>query len=262
MFPYPSGAGLHVGHPLGYTATDILARFKRMQGYNVLHPMGWDAFGLPAEQYAIETGTHPKITTLRNINHFRSQLKSLGFSYDWDREISTTEPGYYKWTQWIFLQLFKRGLAYQAEVPVNWCPALGTVLANEEVVDGVSERGHHPVIRKPMRQWMLKITAYADRLLEDLDDLDWPESVKEMQRNWIGRSEGAEMEFCALDNDGKERDIKITVYTTRPDTIFGATYLVVAPEHSLIQSLVSLAQSKSVCSFASLQYSFLFLSYL
>ncbi|PQQ07990.1 leucine--tRNA ligase chloroplastic/mitochondrial [Prunus yedoensis var. nudiflora] len=204
-----SGAGLHVGHPLGYTATDILARLKRMQGYNVLHPMGWDAFGLPAEQYAIETGTHPKITTLKNIDRFRSDsilfilsldvyksvneetwliLKSLGFSYDWDREISTTEPEYYRWTQWIFLQLLKRGLAYQAEVPVNWCPALGTVLANEEVVDGVSERGGHPVIRKPMKQWMLKITAYADRLLEDLDDLDWPESIKEMQRNWIGRS--------------------------------------------------------------------------
>ncbi|KAJ6725206.1 LEUCYL-TRNA SYNTHETASE [Salix viminalis] len=246
MFPYPSGAGLHVGHPLGYTATDILARLKRMQGYNVLHPMGWDAFGLPAEQYAIETGTHPKITTLRNINRFRSQLKSLGFSYDWDREISTTEPQYYKWTQWIFLQLLKRGLAYQAEVPVNWCPALGTVLANEEVVDGVSERGGHSVIRKPMRQWMLKITAYADRLLEDLDDLDWPESVKEMQRNWIGRSEGAELEFCVLNSDGKERDIKITVYTTRPDTVFGATYLVVAPEHSLLPSLMSLSQRESV----------------
>ncbi|KAL2473415.1 tRNA synthetase class I family protein [Forsythia ovata] len=246
MFPYPSGAGLHVGHPLGYTATDILARLKRMQGFNVLHPMGWDAFGLPAEQYAIETGTHPKITTLRNINRFRSQLKSLGFSYDWDREISTTEPEYYKWTQWIFLQLLKRGLAYQAEVPVNWCPALGTVLANEEVIDGVSERGGHPVIRKPMRQWMLKITAYADRLLEDLDDLDWPESVKEMQRNWIGRSEGAELEFCLVDTNGLERDNKIIVYTTRPDTIFGATYLVVAPEHVLLSSIVSDAQRKQV----------------
>lgn len=246
MFPYPSGAGLHVGHPLGYTATDILARLKRMQGYNVLHPMGWDAFGLPAEQYAIETGTHPKITTLRNINRFRTQLKSLGFSYDWNREISTIEPAYYKWTQWIFLQLLKRGLAYQAEVPVNWCPALGTVLANEEVVDGVSERGGHPVIRKPMRQWMLKITEYADRLLDDLDDLDWPESVKEMQRNWIGRSEGAEMEFRVLDSDGQERDIKITVFTTRPDTIFGATYLVVAPEHPLLSSLVSTMQRQNV----------------
>ncbi|XP_058200374.1 leucine--tRNA ligase, chloroplastic/mitochondrial isoform X2 [Rhododendron vialii] len=246
MFPYPSGAGLHVGHPLGYTATDILARLKRMQGFNVLHPMGWDAFGLPAEQYAIETGTHPKLTTLRNIDRFRSQLKSLGFSYDWDREISTTEPEYYKWTQWIFLQLLKRGLAYQAEVPVNWCPALGTVLANEEVVDGVSERGGHPVIRKPMRQWILRITAYADRLLDDLDDLDWPESIKEMQRNWIGRSEGAEVDFFVLDTDGQNRDMKITVYTTRPDTIFGATYLVLAPEHCLLSSIVSESQSKDV----------------
>ncbi|XP_022949941.1 leucine--tRNA ligase, chloroplastic/mitochondrial [Cucurbita moschata] len=246
MFPYPSGSGLHVGHPLGYTATDILARFKRMQGYNVLHPMGWDAFGLPAEQYAIETGTHPKITTLRNINRFRSQLKSLGFSYDWDREISTIEPDYYKWTQWIFLQLLKRGLAYQAEVPVNWCPALGTVLANEEVVDGVSERGGHPVIRKPMRQWMLKITAYADRLLDDLDDLDWPESIKDMQRNWIGRSEGAEIDFCVLDSNGKDSDLKITVYTTRPDTLFAATYLVVAPEYSFLTSITSPKESKKV----------------
>lgn len=246
MFPYPSGAGLHVGHPLGYTATDILARLKRMQGFNVLHPMGWDAFGLPAEQYAIETGTHPKITTMRNISRFRSQLKSLGFSYDWDREISTIEPEYYKWTQWIFLQLLKRGLAYQAEVPVNWCPVLGTVLANEEVVDGVSERGGHPVTRKPMRQWMLKITAYADRLLDDLDELDWPESLKEMQRNWIGKSEGAELNFPVLDSHGQERDTRITVYTTRPDTIFGATYLVLAPEHSLLSSLVSAEQSKFV----------------
>ncbi|XP_073299046.1 leucine--tRNA ligase, chloroplastic/mitochondrial isoform X1 [Primulina huaijiensis] len=246
MFPYPSGAGLHVGHPLGYSATDILARLKRMQGFNVLHPMGWDAFGLPAEQYAIETGAHPKFTTMKNIDRFRSQLKLLGFSYDWDREISTTEPEYYKWTQWIFLQLLKRGLAYQAEVPVNWCPALGTVLANEEVVDGVSERGGHPVIRKPMRQWMLKITAYADRLLEDLDDLDWPESVKEMQKNWIGRSEGAELQFHVLDDDEPERDLKITVYTTRPDTIFGATYLVLAPEHELLSSIVSNAKSQDV----------------
>ncbi|KAI3941448.1 hypothetical protein MKW98_022455 [Papaver atlanticum] len=246
MFPYPSGAGLHVGHPLGYTATDILARYKRMQGCNVLHPMGWDAFGLPAEQYAIETGTHPKTTTLKNIGRFRAQLKSLGFSYDWDREISTTEPEYYKWTQWIFLQLFKQGLAYQAEVPVNWCPALGTVLANEEVVDGVSERGGHPVIKKPMRQWMLKITAYADRLLEDLNDLDWPESIKEMQRNWIGRSEGAEMGFCVLDHEDQEQEISITIYTTRPDTIFGATYLVVAPEHPLLSLLISEGQKKCV----------------
>ncbi|VVB07780.1 unnamed protein product [Arabis nemorensis] len=246
MFPYPSGAGLHVGHPLGYTATDILARLRRMQGYNVLHPMGWDAFGLPAEQYAIETGTHPKTTTLKNIDRFRVQLKSLGFSYDWDREISTTEPDYYKWTQWIFLQLYKRGLAYQAEVPVNWCPALGTVLANEEVVDGVSERGGHPVIRKPMRQWMLKITAYADRLLEDLDELEWPESIKEMQRNWIGRSEGAELNFSILDGEGRETDKKITVYTTRPDTLFGATYMVVAPEHHLLSYFVSAEQKQQV----------------
>eukprot|EP00268_Persea_americana_P035000 TRINITY_DN3456_c0_g1_i6.p1 TRINITY_DN3456_c0_g1~~TRINITY_DN3456_c0_g1_i6.p1 ORF type:complete len:671 (-),score=118.38 TRINITY_DN3456_c0_g1_i6:2084-4096(-) len=246
MFPYPSGAGLHVGHPLGYTATDILSRYKRMQGFNVLHPMGWDAFGLPAEQYAIETGTHPKVTTMKNIGRFRSQLKSLGFSYDWDREISTAEPQYYKWTQWIFLQLLKKGLAYQAEVPVNWCPALGTVLANEEIVNGLSERGGYPVIRKPMRQWILKITAYADRLLEDLDELDWPESIKEMQRNWIGRSDGAEMEFCVLDLDGQERGLKLAVYTTRPDTIFGATYLVVAPEHPSLSSLVSEAQSKCV----------------
>ncbi|KAL9236597.1 hypothetical protein vseg_011245 [Gypsophila vaccaria] len=246
MFPYPSGAGLHVGHPLGYTATDILARFKRMQGFNVLHPMGWDAFGLPAEQYAIDTGTHPKITTARNIERFRSQLKLLGFSYDWDREISTTEPEYYKWTQWIFLQLLKRGLAYQAEVPVNWCPALGTVLANEEVIDGLSERGGHPVIRKPMRQWMLKITAYADRLLEDLEELDWPESLKEMQRNWIGRSEGAELEFPGLNANGQESEVKITVYTTRPDTVFGATYLVLAPEHPLLKSLVATDHAKQV----------------
>ncbi|KAG7552949.1 Leucine-tRNA ligase [Arabidopsis thaliana x Arabidopsis arenosa] len=246
MFPYPSGAGLHVGHPLGYTATDILARLRRMQGYNVLHPMGWDAFGLPAEQYAIETGTHPKTTTLKNIDRFRLQLKSLGFSYDWDRELSTTEPDYYKWTQWIFLQLYKRGLAYQAEVPVNWCPALGTVLANEEVVDGVSERGGHPVIRKPMRQWMLKITAYADRLLEDLDELEWPESIKEMQRNWIGRSEGAELNFSILDGEGRETDKKITVYTTRPDTLFGATYMVVAPEHHLLSYFVTAEQKQQV----------------
>ncbi|KAG9447622.1 hypothetical protein H6P81_013750 [Aristolochia fimbriata] len=246
MFPYPSGAGLHVGHPLGYTATDILARYKRMKGFNVLHPMGWDAFGLPAEQYAIQTGTHPKVTTLKNIERFRSQLKSLGFSYDWDREISTTEPEYYKWTQWIFLQLLKRGLAYQAEVPVNWCPALGTVLANEEVVNGVSERGGYPVVRKPMRQWMLKITAYADRLLEDLDELDWPESIKEMQRNWIGRSEGAELEFSVLDLNGNDQGLKLVVFTTRPDTIFGATYLVVAPEHDSLPSLVSEPQRTSV----------------
>ncbi|MCO5597640.1 hypothetical protein L7F22_051721 [Adiantum nelumboides] len=344
MFPYPSGAGLHVGHPEGYTATDIVARFKRMQGYNVLHPMGWDAFGLPAEQYAIETGTHPNITTKRNISRFRKQLKSLGFSYDWQREISTIEPEYYKWTQWIFIQLFKQGLAYQsflaaecslrdaawvggllggfaawrygegtarsqdfwtwrngaachvqgtinrlgmsgsrecgcalqegapgwragnyhlssgiataglpplavwvsAEVPVNWCPALGTVLANEEVIDGLSERGGHPVIRKPMRQWMLKITEYADRLLKDLDELDWPESVKDMQRNWIGRSEGAEINFEVQMAFNVGSAVSLKVYTTRPDTICGATYLVIAPEHPLLKSVVSPYQAEEV----------------
>ena len=240
MFPYPSGAGLHVGHPEGYTATDIMARYKRMKGFNVLHPMGWDAFGLPAEQYAIETGTHPRVTTEKNIERFRAQLKNFGFSYDWDREVDTTDPKYYKWTQWIFLQLYKKGLAYIAEVPVNWCPALGTVLANEEVIDGKSERGGHPVFRRPMRQWMLKITAYADRLLEDLDELDWPESTKEMQRNWIGRSEGAEVEFPLADDP----DLKISVFTTRPDTLFGATYMVLAPEHPLVEK-VTTAEYKS-----------------
>ena len=234
MFPYPSGAGLHVGHPEGYTATDIMARYKRMKGFNVLHPMGWDAFGLPAEQYAIQTGTHPKITTEKNIAKFRSQLKALGFSYDWDREVNTTDPKYYKWTQWIFLQLYKKGLAYISEVPVNWCPALGTVLANEEVINGKSERGGYPVYRRPLRQWMLKITAYADRLLEDLDELDWPESTKEMQRNWIGRSEGAEVDFPVVGLDEK-----ITVFTTRPDTLFGATYMVLAPEHPLVDKVTT-----------------------
>jgi leucyl-tRNA synthetase len=234
MFPYPSGAGLHVGHPEGYTATDIVCRYKRMKGFNVLHPMGWDAFGLPAEQYALETGTHPRETTYRNIDRFRAQLQSLGFSYDWDREFATTDEDYYRWTQWIFLKLYEKGLAYQAEAPVNWCPALGTVLANEEVVDGVSERGGHPVIRKPMRQWMLKITAYAERLLADLDLVDWPESIKEMQRNWIGRSEGAEVRFPIL---GAEKEI--TVFTTRPDTLFGATYMVLAPEHPLVDEIVT-----------------------
>ena len=241
MFPYPSGSGLHVGHPEGYTATDIVARFKRMKGVNVLHPMGWDAFGLPAEQYAIETGTHPAQTTQKNIDRFRSQLKALGFSYDWDREISTTDPKYYKWTQWIFLQLYKKGLAYLAEVPVNWCPALGTVLANEEVIDGKSERGGYPVYRRPLRQWMLKITAYAERLLNDLDELDWPESTKEMQRNWIGKSEGAEIAFPV---DGL--DEQIVVFTTRPDTIFGATYMVLAPEHPLVDKITSAEYREAV----------------
>ncbi|MEY8348985.1 leucine--tRNA ligase [Bacillus cereus] len=241
MFPYPSGAGLHVGHPEGYTATDILSRMKRMQGYNVLHPMGWDAFGLPAEQYALDTGNSPAEFTEKNINTFRNQIKSLGFSYDWDREVNTTDPNYYKWTQWIFLQLFEKGLAYVDEVPVNWCPALGTVLANEEVIDGKSERGGHPVERRPMRQWMLKITAYGDRLLEDLEDLDWPESLKDMQRNWIGRSEGAEVHFNI---DGT--DEKFTVFTTRPDTLFGATYCVLAPEHALVAEITTAEQKEAI----------------
>ena len=232
-----------MGHPEGYTATDIIARYKRMTGHNVLHPMGWDAFGLPAEQYAIETGTHPKDTTATNVGRFREQLQSLGFSYDWDREVATCDPTYFKWTQWIFTQLLDRGLAYQAEVPVNWCPALGTVLANEEVIDGLSERGNHPVIRKPMKQWMLKITAYGDRLLNDLDDLDWPESIKEMQRNWIGRSEGAQLAFEVPGVDAKD---KLEVYTTRPDTLFGATYLVVAPEHPLVETLTTAEQKSAV----------------
>ena len=229
MFPYPSGAGLHVGHPEGYTATDILCRYKRMKGFNVLHPMGWDAFGLPAEQYAVETGTHPAITTKKNVDRFREQIRALGFSYDWDREVNTTDPRYYKWTQWIFEQLYKKGLAYVAEVPVNWCPALGTVLANEEVIDGKSERGNYPVIRKPMRQWMLKITEYAERLLKDLDMLDWPDGIKEMQRNWIGKSTGALVDFKATGTADT-----ITVYTTRCDTLFGATYMVLSPEHKLV----------------------------
>lgn len=241
MFPYPSGSGLHVGHPEGYTATDILSRMKRMQGWNVLHPMGWDAFGLPAEQYALDTGNNPRDFTNENIETFKRQIKSLGFSYDWDREINTTDPNYYKWTQWIFIQLYKKGLAYVDEVPVNWCPALGTVLANEEVIDGKSERGGHPVIRKPMRQWMLKITEYADRLLEDLEELDWPESIKEMQRNWIGRSEGAEINFRI---DG--HDESFTVFTTRPDTLFGATYCVLSPEHPLVTKIMTNEQAAQV----------------
>lgn len=240
MFPYPSGAGLHVGHPEGYTATDILSRMKRMQGYQVLHPMGWDAFGLPAEQYALDTGNDPAEFTKQNIDNFRRQIKALGFSYDWDREVNTTDPDYYKWTQWIFTKLYEKGLAYIDEVAVNWCPALGTVLANEEVIDGKSERGDHPVERRPMKQWMLKITAYADRLLEDLEELDWPESIKDMQRNWIGRSEGAEVVFAV---DGHV-DQEVKVFTTRPDTLFGATYMVLAPEHKLV-SLVTTDEQKS-----------------
>lgn len=242
MFPYPSGQGLHVGHPEGYTATDIISRMKRMQGYNVLHPMGWDAFGLPAEQYALNTGNSPREFTKKNINNFRRQIKSLGLSYDWDREVNTTDPAYYKWTQWIFEQLYKRGLAYEAEIPVNWSPDLGTVVANEEVIDGKTERGGFPVIRKPMRQWVLKITAYADRLIDDLDDLDWPEAIKEQQRNWIGRSVGASIKF-ALENDA---ETKIEVFSTRPDTIFGASCLVLAPEHDLVAKLTTSEQKAVV----------------
>ena len=264
MFPYPSGAGLHVGHPEGYTATDIVARQKRMRGFNVLHPMGWDAFGLPAEQYAVKTGQHPTVTTRENVAKFKSQLKRIGFSYDWQREINTTDPRYYKWTQWIFLQIYNswfnpetnktepistyRGadpdsvrLAYVAEVPVNWCPELGTVLANEEVVDGKSEVGGFPVVRRPMRQWMLRITAYAERLLDGLDELDWPEGIKLLQRNWIGRSEGAEIDF-KIDKS----DQKIRVFTTRPDTLYGGTFLVVAPEHSLVDLIVTEEQWPAV----------------
>jgi leucyl-tRNA synthetase len=241
MFPYPSGAGLHVGHPEGYTATDIVSRYKRMRGYNVLHPMGWDAFGLPAEQHALNTGEHPRDITFTNIDNFRRQIKSLGFSYDWDREFSTTDPDYYKWTQWIFIQLYNKGLAYVAEVPVNWCPALGTVLANEEVINGLSERGNHPVVRKPMRQWVLRITEYAERLLEDLEELDWTESIKDMQRNWIGKSKGAEVTFAI---DG--HDDALIVFTTRPDTLFGASYCVLAPEHELVARITTAGQKAAV----------------
>ncbi|EFK97581.1 leucyl-tRNA synthetase [sediment metagenome] len=241
MFPYPSASGLHVGHLEGYTATDIIARYKRMKGFNVLHPMGWDAFGLPAEQHALDTGTHPEETTQKNVQNFMRQIKRMGFSYDWDREVNTTDPTYYRWTQWIFMKLFEMGLAYEAEMPVNWCPALGTVLANEEVIDGKSERGNHPVIRKPMRQWVLKITAYAERLLSELEILDWPEPIKEMQRNWIGKSVGAEVDFSL---DGRPE--KIRVFTTRPDTLFGATYMVLSPEHKLVEGLTAPAQAAAV----------------
>jgi len=241
MFPYPSGAGLHVGHPEGYTATDILSRFKRMQGYNVLHPMGWDAFGLPAEQYALDTGNDPAEFTAKNIATFKRQINELGFSYDWDREINTTDPSYYKWTQWIFTKLVEMDLAYVDEVAVNWCEALGTVLANEEVIDGVSERGGHPVVRRPMRQWVLRITKYADRLVDDLVDVDWPESIKEMQRNWIGRSEGAQVKFTVANTDKN-----FEVFTTRPDTLFGATYCVLAPEHKLVADITTADQKEAV----------------
>ncbi len=275
MFPYPSGAGLHVGHPEGYTATDIIARYKRLRGFNVLHPMGWDAFGLPAEQYAIKTGQHPAITTRDNVAKFKSQLKAIGFSYDWQREVNTTDPKYYKWTQWIFLKIYNswfnpdtqkaepistyKGddpdhvrLAYVADVPVNWCPELGTVLANEEVVDGKSEVGGFPVVKRPMRQWMLRITAFADRLMAELDGLDWPESIKLLQRNWIGRSEGAEIDFPLRVAGGGRPQAgganleRIRVFTTRPDTIYGATYMVLAPEHSLVDRIVTEEQWPAV----------------
>lgn len=245
MFPYPSGAGLHVGHPEGYTATDILSRYKRAQGYNVLHPMGWDAFGLPAEQYAMDTGNDPAEFTAENIANFKRQINALGFSYDWDREVNTTDPNYYKWTQWIFTKLFEKGLAYEAEVPVNWVEELGTAIANEEVLpDGTSERGGYPVVRKPMRQWMLKITAYADRLLEDLEDLDWPESIKDMQRNWIGKSSGATVHFKI-----KGHEESFSVFTTRVDTLFGASYAVLAPEHPLVDVITSPEQAEAVADY-------------
>ena len=246
MFPYPSAAGLHVGHPEGYTATDIYCRYLRMNGYNVLHPMGYDAFGLPAENYAIKTGTHPKITTNENIKHFTQQIKSLGFSYDWDRCVSTCEPEYYKWTQWIFLQLYKKGLAYEAQTPINWCPSCQTGLANEEVKEGRCERCHSQVTHKTIRQWILKITDYADRLDKDLDSLDWPESVKLMQHNWIGKSTGAEVTFTVADKDGKPTEKKLTVYTTRCDTLFGATYMVVSPEHKIVPEITTAEQKTSV----------------
>ena len=246
MFPYPSGAGLHVGHPEGYTATDIYCRYLRMNGYNVLHPMGYDSFGLPAENYAIKTGTHPSITTNANIANFTRQIKSLGFSYDWDRCVSTCESDYYKWTQWIFLKLYEKGLAYEAETPINWCPSCLTGLANEEVKEGKCERCGETVTHKTIRQWILKITEYADRLLEDLDGLDWPESVKAMQKNWIGKSEGAEVTFTIADADGKATEDTLTVYTTRCDTLFGATYMVIAPEHRLVSKLTTAEQKDAV----------------
>ncbi len=241
MFPYPSGSGLHVGHVLGYTATDIMARHKRQKGFNVLHPMGWDSFGLPAEQYAMRTGTHPAITTQQNIDNFRRQLRSLGFSYDWDRELATSSPDYYKWTQWIFTKLYESGLAYEAEMLVNYCPTLGTVLANEEVENGASKEGGYPVERRPLKQWVLKITAYADRLLQDLDLLDWPESLKKLQSNWIGKSEGAQVEFPVV---GQSETLSI--FTTRPDTLFGATYMVLAPEHPLVDKITTPQQKAQV----------------
>jgi leucyl-tRNA synthetase len=252
MFPYPSGAGLHVGHPEGYTATDIMARYKRMNGFNVLHPMGWDSFGLPAENHAVKTGIHPNLTTQENIKTFKRQLKMLGFSYDWDREIATSNVDYYKWTQWIFVQLFNKGLAYESHMMVNWCPNLKTVLANEEVINGKSEVGGHPVIRKPMKQWMLRITEYAERLLQDLELLDWPESVKEMQRVWIGKSEGAIIEFDVTKKHPDNWELtkhKIEVFTSRPDTLFGATYMVLAPEHKLVDLITTDEQKDAIAKY-------------
>lgn len=246
MFPYPSGQGLHVGHPEGYTATDVIARMKRAQGFDVLHPMGWDAFGLPAEQYALDTGNNPADFTEHNIQTFKRQIKSLGFSYDWDREINTTDPNYYKWTQWIFTKLFEKGLAYQDDVMVNWCPALGTVLANEEVIDGVSERGGHPVYRRPMKQWVLKITEYAERLIEDLEEVNWPDSVKEMQKHWVGKSEGAMIKFQVAGSDKV-----IESYTTRPDTLFGTSYVVLAPELDIVNELMTPEQEQAVRAYIS-----------
>ncbi len=248
MFPYPSGAGLHVGHPEGYTATDIVSRYKRMTGHNVLHPMGWDSFGLPAENHAVKTGTHPAATTTENIANFKRQLKLLGFSFDWDREVTTSSPDYYHWTQWIFAQLYKKGLAYEGEMAVNWCPALGTVLANEEVKDGLSEVGGHPVVRKPMKQWMLRITQYAQRLQDDLEGLDWPEYIKDLQRNWIGRSEGAEVAF-AIEGQGEGQSEKLKVFTTRPDTLYGATYMVLSPEHPWVDKITSEDQREAVAAY-------------
>ncbi len=244
MFPYVSGSGLHVGHAEGYTATDILARYKRQKGFNVLHPMGWDSFGLPTEQHAIRTGTHPAITTQENINNFRKQLKALGFSYDWDREIATSDATYYKWTQWIFTKLYEKGLAYEANMPVNYCPALGTVLANEEVENGKSKEGGHPVERRPLKQWILKITAYAERLIDDLEELDWPDSLKKLQINWIGKSKGAHVDFTV--KNSKE---KLTVFTTRPDTLFGATFMVLAPEHPLVKEITTSDNKESVAKY-------------
>ena len=241
MFPYPSGHGLHVGHPEGYTATDILARYKRMKGFNVLHPMGWDAFGLPAEQYAIKTGNHPDGFTEKNIATFKRQLKMLGFSYDWSKEISTAHPNFYKWTQWIFKNLYLDGLARNVDMPVNWCEELGTVLANDEIIDGKSERGGYPVVRKNMRQWVMDIPQYAERLLDQLDEINWPESTKEIQRNWIGKSIGAHVKFKIA-----EHDLEFTVFTTRCDTLFGATYCVLAPEHEFVDTITSQQQREAV----------------